>query len=108
MTSKRLLITYCILTDLSSTRVVCRELGYNGQGRAFAAARFGQGSGRIIMDEVRCTGFERRLADCPHSGWLVHNCGHHEDAGVSCIPPGKMRRPLFRFFYATSSRLAAF
>jgi hypothetical protein len=49
---------------------------------AYAHARFGRGTGPIVMDEVRCTGSEVMLMDCPSS--LSHNCGHHEDAGVRC------------------------
>ena len=49
---------------------------------AYARARFGQGTGPIVMDEVRCTGSEVRLMDCPLR--LSHNCGHHGDAGVQC------------------------
>ena len=49
---------------------------------AYSWARFGQGRGPIVMDEVRCTGNELKLMDCPLS--LSHNCGHHEDAGVQC------------------------
>jgi hypothetical protein len=49
---------------------------------AYAGARFGQGTGPIVMDEVRCTGSEATLMDCPSN--LSHNCGHHEDAGVRC------------------------
>jgi hypothetical protein len=49
---------------------------------AYARARFGRGTGPIVMDEVRCTGSEVTLMDCPSS--LSHNCGHYEDAGVRC------------------------
>ena len=49
---------------------------------AYNRARFGQGTGSIVMDDVRCSGSELRLIDCPSS--LNHNCGHHEDAGVRC------------------------
>ena len=36
------------------------------------------------MDELRCNGDELTLADCPHSGWGVHDCSHIEDAAVDC------------------------
>ena len=44
------------------------------------------GTGQIILDELRCTGTESRLINCPHNGVLRHNCGHSEDAGVRCLP----------------------
>ena len=49
---------------------------------AYGGARFGQGSGPIVMDEVRCRGSEMTLMDCPLSP--SHSCGHHKDAGVRC------------------------
>ena len=36
------------------------------------------------MDDVNCVGTESRLIDCPTSSIGQHNCGHSEDAGVSC------------------------
>ncbi|KAB1282416.1 Neurotrypsin [Camelus dromedarius] len=39
-----------------------------------------------MLDEVRCTGNELSIEQCPKSSWGEHNCGHKEDAGVSCTP----------------------
>ena len=36
------------------------------------------------VNEVMCTGNEISLQSCLHDGVGVHNCGHHEDAGVMC------------------------
>ena len=51
---------------------------------ALSSAAFGQGIGDILLDELRCTGDESRLVDCPHNGIGIHNCRHSEDAGLVC------------------------
>ena len=55
---------------------------------AYSNAFYGRGSGPIYLDNVGCTGTESRLVDCLHRGIGVHNCGHSEDAGISCQVSG--------------------
>ena len=44
---------------------------------------FTSGVDEIWLADVRCTGSETRLIDCPaRSG--MHNCAHLEDIGISC------------------------
>ena len=68
-------------TDAS---VVCRMLGYPEAVSAPGRAHFGQGTGRIWLDEVGCSGSENSLFDCNHPTWGYHDCSHSEDAGVVC------------------------
>ncbi|XP_035856878.1 neurotrypsin isoform X3 [Sander lucioperca] len=72
--------------DDSDAEVVCRQLGLSGVAKAWGQAHFGKGSDRVWLDEVRCTGNELTLEQCPKSAWGEHNCLHSEDAGVSCNP----------------------
>nr|XP_051676015.1 neurotrypsin isoform X2 [Oryctolagus cuniculus] len=72
--------------DDADAEVICRQLGLSGIAKAWNQAYFGEGSGPIMLDEVRCTGNELSIEQCPKSSWGEHNCGHKEDAGVSCTP----------------------
>ena len=68
----------------NAARVVCNQLGYAGTPHALSRAPFGEGTGPIWLDEVRCQGDEASLADCGHWDWGTGNCEHHEDVGVAC------------------------
>ena len=52
-------------------------------GQAF----FGEGLGLIHLDDLMCEGTETSLFECIYDP--THNCGHHEDAGVICMPECK-------------------
>ncbi|XP_031551132.1 uncharacterized protein LOC116288477 [Actinia tenebrosa] len=78
--------------NLKDANVVCRSLGLPNATSAPYSASFGPGTGPIWMDDVLCSGSESSLLECPHKGFGSHDCGHAEDAGVSCGYP-----PLVKF-----------
>ncbi|XP_052276945.1 deleted in malignant brain tumors 1 protein-like isoform X3 [Dreissena polymorpha] len=68
--------------DVDAT-VVCQSLGF-GVGHGVKGAHFGRGKGPVWLDNVRCTGNETHIRQCPHNSFAVQNCNHGEDAGVYC------------------------
>lgn len=70
---------------IENARVICRSLGYEGAWSHSAQAQYGQGTGLIWLDNVKCNGTEQFIQDCTHLPFGKHNCEHREDAGVSCI-----------------------
>uniref|UniRef100_A0A8C1I8E4 SRCR domain-containing protein n=1 Tax=Cyprinus carpio TaxID=7962 RepID=A0A8C1I8E4_CYPCA len=67
--------------DSVDALVVCKMLGFQRATNVFTD---GAGTGRIWLDELRCTGNEKSIFDCPHAGMGVNNCSHNEDVGISC------------------------
>lgn len=59
---------------------------FNSDGKALTGGFYGPGNSslQIFLDDVQCTGSEKSIELCAHSDWLVHNCEHSEDAGVTC------------------------
>ena len=56
----------------------------SGVAKARVMAYFGEGTGPIHVDNVKCSGEELSLADCLKQTPGTHNCRHSEDAGVIC------------------------
>uniref|UniRef100_A0A673B6Z5 SRCR domain-containing protein n=1 Tax=Sphaeramia orbicularis TaxID=375764 RepID=A0A673B6Z5_9TELE len=71
--------------------VVCRQLGCGPAISVHSGSRFGRGSGPIWLDDVMCRGEEPVLTHCRHNGFGKNNCGHDEDAGVTCV--GRLHKP---------------
>ena len=77
--------------------VICRMLGYpQGSETAWMGPRskrnvhsFGHGSGRILLDNLDCTGNEDSVVQCKHLPWGDHNCkdagAKHEWLGITCL-----------------------
>jgi len=70
--------------DDAAASVACHTLGYGRAGRAIGN-RYVTSSGEIWLDDVRCKGTERHIAECPRNGWGDHDCEHHEDVSVKCF-----------------------
>eukprot|EP00057_Strongylocentrotus_purpuratus_P008404 XP_011662878.1 PREDICTED: deleted in malignant brain tumors 1 protein-like [Strongylocentrotus purpuratus] len=72
------------LWDDADAAVVCRALGFGDTAAAIGQAMFGEGTNKIVLDNVECLGNEADLFACPSNGPLIHDCRHYEDAGVLC------------------------
>ncbi|RXN07564.1 galectin-3-binding A-like protein [Labeo rohita] len=59
-------------------------MGFPGAISAIPGGTYGEGSGPIWLDDMKCKGSESSLSDCSFKGWAVTDCTHKEDAGVVC------------------------
>uniref|UniRef100_A0AAQ4RP87 Lysyl oxidase homolog n=1 Tax=Gasterosteus aculeatus aculeatus TaxID=481459 RepID=A0AAQ4RP87_GASAC len=80
--------------NIHAAQVVCRELGYLEAISWSPSSKYGKGEGPIWFDNLRCTGKEKTLAQCPSNGIGVSDCKHSEDVGVVC---SDKRIPGFKF-----------
>ncbi len=52
------------------------------EAQAVTGGMFGEGVGRVWLDNIQCTGSEQSLMNC--SSQTASNCTHSRDAGVRC------------------------
>ena len=72
--------------DPLDSKVVCQMLGYKGVNRTYSNTsqhNFGEGTGQSWLSNLRCTGSEANLLQCPHDG-VGSGCPHSYDVGVVC------------------------
>ena len=50
-----------------------------------SGAFFGEGRGRIWLDNIQCAGNETNLMNCVASFNGINSCTHAQDAGVRCL-----------------------
>nr|ACT53266.1 scavenger receptor cysteine-rich protein [Azumapecten farreri] len=74
-------------------KTVCRMLGLpTAEAQSVSGGYFGDGIGRIWLDNLHCTGLENSLDSCRHNPFGANNCDHSEDVGVRC--GGTMESPV--------------
>ena len=69
--------------DGRDASVICKMFGFE-YAAPKSGAHFGTGVGNIHIDDLRCTGNESSIFDCPYNRWGKHDCKHSEDASVIC------------------------
>jgi len=77
-------VVYFILVLAFQASIVCRQLGFFGALNFTRDSFFGEVSARFSYDNLKCSGFESSLDECPHLN--VDDCGPNEAAGVICNP----------------------
>ncbi|CAC5370694.1 DMBT1 [Mytilus coruscus] len=71
--------------DTIDATTVCKLLGYKTRyPYAIGQAFFGEGTGRVWLEEINCNGTEDDLFKCGSNGWGHTNCGHSKDVSVIC------------------------
>ena len=70
--------------DERDAKVVCRMLGYPGVKLPLNKA-FKHTTGKIWLVHLQCSGKEKSIAKCSHSGWGISPfCDHVKDMGTTC------------------------
>ena len=65
---------------------MCRQLGFPGdEAQAYGYSRFGWGNGSIVFENLRCTGSEVYITDCPNNGVDFQRYCNWGVATVRCV-----------------------
>ncbi|XP_078540704.1 scavenger receptor cysteine-rich type 1 protein M130-like [Lissotriton helveticus] len=79
--------------DMQDAEVVCRQLNCGSASSAETRNDiFGNGVFPVWMSDVRCTGAEMSLFDCPRASWGFNSCPSRWDGGVQCSDYLKKRK----------------
>ncbi|XP_025103064.1 deleted in malignant brain tumors 1 protein-like isoform X2 [Pomacea canaliculata] len=66
-------------------QVACRMLGFEGvEAAVVSPARYGKGSGHVILGYLECRGWETSLTQCSINSFYSNVCDHWDDVGVVC------------------------
>ncbi|XP_059832160.1 deleted in malignant brain tumors 1 protein-like [Hypanus sabinus] len=77
--------------DLDDANVVCRQLGCGFALEDKTRGYCGESAAPVWLDELRCSGNESYLWDCPSEPWGKTDCSHKEDVSVICSEYKQMR-----------------
>ncbi|XP_072895200.1 scavenger receptor cysteine-rich type 1 protein M130-like [Hemitrygon akajei] len=85
------------LFGIENAQVVCSQLNCGSAISVGDKGTFGEGTGPIWLDDIRCRFEDSLLWQCPSSAWGQHNCKHQEDVGIIC---SELRPPKHRIDWA--------
>ncbi|XP_078695032.1 scavenger receptor cysteine-rich type 1 protein M130-like isoform X2 [Branchiostoma floridae x Branchiostoma belcheri] len=71
-------------TGANEARVICRELGFPDYETFHYGAFYGEGTGKIWLSDLKCTGDESSVRSCNHADWGANSCTHAQDFSVVC------------------------
>lgn len=73
--------------DIADTQVACRQMGYNYASSAHSTTGYGKYYSKeqnAWLDSVQCTGIEKALYNCLHTGWGDYSCYFSGFVAISC------------------------
>jgi len=75
--------------NIRKGNIVCRQLGFLKAKKVFNFAHYPMASNNtpIVVNSVRCTGYESQFGDCTTkiNPWSIEFCSHADDVGVVCV-----------------------